>query len=132
MNYHAITNAILADIRPATFVPLPPDEWLNAYSETHDREIHTATPTNDLILSSFGHEAGHLATTPDGSPPALKWEFLATQWGLQAIKRHGGLVTPRMIDFQKYALLSYVESGFPMPPSPWRGMIRKFLTTGEF
>ena len=86
----------------------------DSHSDLINRVVETPTPgMDDIPLSAFAHECGHLATTlaaqMTGKPQAVI-EYLATKWGFEAIERHGGIVTEDMRKFQARALLGYLSA----------------------
>jgi len=117
------------------FTPIP------GISETLASTASTSAPEERLIwapkgrtqrgLATLAHEAGHVATQPpskDLLSPAevVEWEYYATKWGFDAIKRNGGKVTPKMVRDNRMAIMTYVK-GLEVPIETLPREITSFL-----
>jgi hypothetical protein len=102
-----------AGVRRHLYVP----DWIAAEVSSSipaDYVIQAPLGNTEIGLAVLSHEAGHVATQP---PPRdrvdhdelVRWEFAASQWGFDAIRRHGGEVTPYMQDEQRRALRTYTD-----------------------
>jgi hypothetical protein len=86
----------------------------------------------EVGLATLAHEAGHVATMPplgikDDPDELLRWEYAATRWGHEAIRRNGGTVTQFMMDDNRSALAGYARNARgPLPDE-----IAAFLNGGE-
>lgn len=107
--YMKIAQQIATDAHMKEFRRLPYEMQDRARSLPEDGIIEAALPNDPVRLETFAHEAGHLATSPPirYTASSIKQEFEATKWGLSAIRRHGGTVTPEMQEDARYALSTY-------------------------
>ena len=102
----AIANEVGAKWHPAPTLFDCHSNWLT-------RKVETPPPDSGLELVSFTHECGHLATTKaaqQAGKPLSVIEWLATKWGFDAIRRHGGTVTEEMCQWQARALMGYLAN----------------------
>ena len=101
----------IADEVGAKWHPAP--TLFDCCSNWHTRKVNTPPPDGGLELVSFAHECGHLATTKaaqQAGKPLSVIEWLATKWGFDAIRRHGGTVTEEMCQWQARALMGYLAN----------------------
>jgi hypothetical protein len=112
MNHMDIAAKIVADAGVRHIDWLPPSQAERAASMWRFKAMLVAPPIDDKTLTIFAHEAGHLATTPDATREGLsilEIEYRASKWGADAIRRHGGTVTPAMVANMRRVLRHYAE-----------------------
>ena len=102
---------VIADEAGAKWRPVP--RLFDCCSNWRTRKVETPPPDSGLELVSFAHECGHLATTKaaqQAGKPLSVIEWLATKWGFDAIRRHGGTVTEELCQWQARALIGYLAN----------------------
>ena len=120
MDYSPIVNSVLAEIH-STFHADPSLDLYGVtgpgpHSDWGTMQIWSPPVIDNLTLAAFAHEAGHIATAQAMGDYAYKAmdqimrEWLATQWGMTAIRRHGAKLTPAIETFLAEALWGYVTN----------------------